>query len=287
MATKEYKEISFPFRLIQSKQDIDDSAITIEAKGIVDGKTHYFLACFMSLNQESDYMEMRELLSNVSDKEVHLTLIFKKSQLKDFKLDTVNLAEIMGDERFKNMELLLRGINETPQEDNPKEMLQRKTEERKEKPKKRKHKRNEFTVYSKGLVPGIMVWITFFLMIFISFIWLYIIDRRSIGVAFFCSIIFMIITGGYSLFCICTFCNKCYIKDRRIKMRKWYGRSKSFSPENIDKVVFERMDKKIWKATIWTKKYHIAYNDQMENFDALKDFLCENVDESRIEIIEK
>ena len=276
--------------MIQSKQDIDDGAITIEAKGVVDGKTHYFLACFMSLNQESDYMEMRELLRNVSDKEVHLTLIFKKNQLKDFKLDIENLAEIMGDERFKNMELLLRGINETPQEDEPEEMLQSKKEKKEEKTKKRKSTkktRNEFAVYSKGLVPGIMVWITFFLMLFISFIWLYIIDRESIGVAFFGSIIFMIITGGYSLFCICTFCNKCYIKDKRIKMRKWYGRSKSFSPENIDKVVFERMDKKIWKATIWTKKYHIAYNDQMENFDALKDFLCENVDESRIEIIEK
>ncbi|MCR5736380.1 MAG: hypothetical protein K6G64_01860 [Eubacterium sp.] len=287
MATKEYKEISLPFRLIQSKQDIDDGAITIEAKGVVDGKTHYFLACFMSLNQESDYIEMRELLSNVSNKEVHLTLIFKKSQLKDFKLDTENLAEIMGDERFKNMELLLRGINETPQEDNPKEMLQRKTEEREEKPKKRKHKRNEFTVYSKGVIPGIMVWITFFLIIFIPFIWLYFIDKRSIGVAFFVSIIFMIITGGYSLFGLCTFCNKCYIKDKQIKIRKWYGTSRSCSVENIDKVVFERVDNRLWHATIWIKKFHIAYNDAMENYGALKDFLCENVDESRIEIIEK
>ncbi|MCR5738163.1 MAG: hypothetical protein K6G64_11020 [Eubacterium sp.] len=75
-------------------------------------------------------------------------------------------------------------------------------------------------------------------------------DKRPIGVAFFVSIIFMIITGGYSLFGLCTFCNKCYIKDKRIKIRKWYGRLRSCSAENIDKIVFERVDNRIWNATI-------------------------------------
>ncbi len=81
MATKEYKEISLPFRLIQSKQDIDDGAITIEAKGIVDGKTHYFLACFMSLNQESDSIDISLLNDFTLLQRIKENVLYKPLQL--------------------------------------------------------------------------------------------------------------------------------------------------------------------------------------------------------------
>ncbi len=115
----EHRKIELPFYYIREEEDIKAGAISIEAWGIIDGKTKYFYV-LMELSDSvmynnGDYEEMLKILEENVDRRVVLDLKYKKGKLKDFRIDKESLVRNLNDSRFGKIDILGWGINDKSQ----------------------------------------------------------------------------------------------------------------------------------------------------------------------------
>ena len=98
---------------------------------------------------------------------------------------------------------------------------------------------------------------------------------------FFDMTIFLIIFG--------IFVYKITVYNDQIVIRKWYGRRVKVNFDDITKVVFATLSGKPVDATrihIYKgKKKVLSLDPVMENYDKMKNYLLEHIDETKIDII--
>ena len=98
---------------------------------------------------------------------------------------------------------------------------------------------------------------------------------------FFDMTIFLIIFG--------IFVYKITVYNDQIVIRKWYGRRVKVNFDDITKVVFATLSGKPVDATrihIYKgKKKVLSLDPVMENYDKMKNYLLENIDETKIDTI--
>lgn len=107
----EYKEKMLPFACDINPEDLQAGILSIEACGTVLPENKYFYA---SYEVDVKYIdELANLLKDSYGKEVKIICKIKKEKIKSFKIDLDSLAQVYNDDRFKNLELVGWGINDS------------------------------------------------------------------------------------------------------------------------------------------------------------------------------
>lgn len=148
------------------------------------------------------------------------------------------------------------------------------------------HKKKKYDIYVHNKLTdyalSIFFGIVFFPML-ISNIKMYVFDGKSIGFHFGVSLVLLLCFGFLMAGSYAIMAGKAYIKGDVIKIKKWYGRTKTCDVKNIDKIILGREDKKIDSVTICIGELKILFLDYMVGFDEMLNYLCNNVDESKFE----
>lgn len=113
----EYKDVTMPFKYVESKEDIEGGCISIVAFGNVLGQMKYCYASYClkekAMYNNGDYEQIINLLkNNNNNKEVKVKIIIKNDKAKDFKIDLASLADIYNDERFNKLDLAGWGFHD-------------------------------------------------------------------------------------------------------------------------------------------------------------------------------
>ena len=112
---------------------------------------------------------------------------------------------------------------------------------------------NKLTDYALSIFFGIV-----FFPMFISNIKMYVFDGKSIGFHFCVSLVLLLCFG-------------------------FLMTGKTCNVKNIDKIILGGEDKKVDSVTIYIGELKILFLDYMVGFDEMLNYLCNNVDESKIE----
>ncbi|MBQ8296172.1 MAG: hypothetical protein IJX77_00135 [Ruminococcus sp.] len=107
-----YKEVSLPFihdcYSEEYAEYLEAGCIDIEAYGIIDGEQKYLYSSHFLKNphmyDNGDYEQMIERLKDTAGKQVTVRLKYKGSRLVGFKILPESLAEVLGDERFLQLD---------------------------------------------------------------------------------------------------------------------------------------------------------------------------------------
>ena len=107
-----YKEVSLPFIHDcygeEYAEYLEAGCIDIEAYGIIDGEQKYLYASHFLKNplmyDNGDYEQMIERLKDTCGKQVTVRLKYKGDRLVGFKILPERLAEVLGDERFLQLD---------------------------------------------------------------------------------------------------------------------------------------------------------------------------------------
>ena len=142
--------------------------------------------------------------------------------------------------------------------------------------------KSEIRVFSKGYLALVAFFLFGFIVFLGSFIYLYFIVKRTVGIHTLVSIIFIVVFGGLTLFTYSMFGAKVYICGERIIAKKWYGKKTTFFVGDIEEVIFEKSEGKIDTVSIKVKKFRDKYIDEKENFEKMINYLLEKVDREKI-----
>lgn len=107
-------ELILPFKYLDSEEDRDALMITIIISDKILGKDKVCTVCYSIRMADVDSFE--ELINIIreksKDKKVKVHFKVKKEDIKSFKIDLNSLASVLGDERFKRLELLGVGVKD-------------------------------------------------------------------------------------------------------------------------------------------------------------------------------
>ncbi len=107
----EYKEKMLPFVCDINSEDLYAGILSIEARGVILSENKYFYA---SYEVDVKYIdELANLLKDSYGKEIKIIFKIKKEKIKSFKIDLDSLARTYNDNRFKELELIGWGINDS------------------------------------------------------------------------------------------------------------------------------------------------------------------------------
>ena len=111
-------ELILPFKYLDDEEDRDALMITLIVSGKILGKDKVCTACYSIKTSDVDaFDELVNIIKEKSkDKKIKINFKVKKECIKSFKIDLDSLASVLGDERFKRLELLGSGIKD---EDKP------------------------------------------------------------------------------------------------------------------------------------------------------------------------
>lgn len=145
-----------------------------------------------------------------------------------------------------------------------------------------KKNKSDIYVFSEGYFALVAFFLFVFMVILGSFIDLYFIEKKTVGIAWAVSIVLIVVFGGLALFTYSMFGSKVYICGEKIVAKKWYGKKTTFYVKDIDEVIFEKSEGKIATVTIIVNKFRDKYIDEKENFEKLTNYLLENVDRGKV-----
>lgn len=107
----EYKEKMLPFVYDSNTEDLYAGILGIEAYGNILSENKYFYASYEVDVEFID--ELATLLKDSYGKEIKFIFKIKKGKIKAFKIDLDSLAKVYNDDRFKKLELLGWGVNDS------------------------------------------------------------------------------------------------------------------------------------------------------------------------------
>ena len=145
-------------------------------------------------------------------------------------------------------------------------------------------RRNKYDikVYTRYYMRLVILFFIFFIIMLISTIKLYVIEKKAIDISILLSIFFIIAFGGIALYLYSAFASTLYVYGENIVIKKWYGLRKKYNVQDINKVIFEKSEGKIVSIQIISDITNDKYFDVKENFNVLKKYLLNNVDEEKI-----
>lgn len=145
-------------------------------------------------------------------------------------------------------------------------------------------RRNKYDikVYTRYYMRLVILFFIFFIIMLISTINLYVIEKKTIDISILLSIFFIIAFGGIALYLYSAFASKLYVYGENIVIKKWYGLRKKYSVQDINKVIFEKSEGKIVSIQIISDITNDKYFDVKENFNELKKYLLMNVDKEKL-----